>query len=299
MLSNRGIAIGARLAPVLVATAALTWNATAQVQTTSPLSSTGSTFGGGFGGSSGGTGNLTGSSFTGSSFTGTGTSFSGGFGMTGSTSGGTFTGSSIMNSSNRGFSGNWNFSGGNRGTSATGGYGAAGAYGSGATGSGAGSSFSPYYFNPLAAGAPNVTSPPNFTSTIFSGSATGAGQGGYGLGSVLGGNPFQPANLSTNAATSGTTGARRIGYYTVSPGFDRPPTVPAQLQAEVERVLARSTALSPNRNIRVAVDGPAVVLRGTVPNEQDRRLAEALIRFTPGVYEVRNELEVPGTTPGQ
>ena len=72
---------------------------------------------------------------------------------------------------------------------------------------------------------------------------------------------------------------------------------PSQLQSEVTQVLARSTSLSPTRDIQVNVEGPMVVLRGTVASPHDRSLAEALVRLTPGVENVRNELQVPGMVP--
>jgi osmotically-inducible protein OsmY len=42
----------------------------------------------------------------------------------------------------------------------------------------------------------------------------------------------------------------------------------------------------------VEVDGQTVILKGKVPSEDERRLAEGLIRLTPGVRAVRNELIV-------
>jgi osmotically-inducible protein OsmY len=63
------------------------------------------------------------------------------------------------------------------------------------------------------------------------------------------------------------------------------------MQLSLQDVLARSTSLSPNRSIRIDVVGQVVVLRGMVPTEHDRRLAESLIRLTPGVRDVRNQLQ--------
>jgi BON domain len=134
-----------------------------------------------------------------------------------------------------------------------------------------------------------------FASPIYGGNTTGGGQGGYGLGGFQGNFPSQANLPSGNTATGPNTLSRRSPYYTASPGFDYRPAGSSQVQSAVEQVLARSTSLSPSRNIRVAVEGPAVVLRGTVASEHDRRLAEALVRLTPGVFDVRNELEVPGT----
>jgi osmotically-inducible protein OsmY len=215
-------------------------------------------------------------------------------------SGSNFTGGTGINSAFRGgFNGNWagSFSGGGtyRGGAAS------GTNGTGTAGTGTVSTFSPYYVNPLAPGAPNLTQLPNFNLPIYSGNGNGSLQGGYGLGSSNYGFPGSNS-LGANQSQGGTgygaaTGAKRVGNYSASPTFDYRPAGPSLLQSEVQRVLTRSSSLSPNRAIRVAVEGPAVVLRGTVASEHDRRLAEALVRLTPGVHEVRNELEVPEITP--
>ena len=50
--------------------------------------------------------------------------------------------------------------------------------------------------------------------------------------------------------------------------------------------------------IEVSVGEDEVVLRGEVASERDRRMAELLVRFEPGVRQVRNELLVaPTSTP--
>jgi len=43
--------------------------------------------------------------------------------------------------------------------------------------------------------------------------------------------------------------------------------------------------------------GPVIVLRGSVATDHERRLAEALVRLTPGVRDLVNELEVRGSPP--
>jgi hypothetical protein len=144
------------------------------------------------------------------------------------------------------------------------------------------SAFSNYYVNPLAAGAPAISQLPDFHLPIF-----GNLQSSY-----------SPSNSSYPPNPSyPNTGGRRMPSYAVAPTFEYRTAGPNQLQTEVEQVLTRSTSLSPNREIRVEVQGPVVVLRGTVANEHDRRLAEGLVRLTPGVQDVRNELKMSGTTP--
>jgi osmotically-inducible protein OsmY len=58
-------------------------------------------------------------------------------------------------------------------------------------------------------------------------------------------------------------------------------------------VLDRSTMLSNSRGVDVSSDGPMVVLRGSVKDEDEARLVENMIRLTPGVRDVRNELKFP------
>src|SRR5206468_1401571 len=114
--------------------------------------------------------------------------------------------------------------------------------------------------------------------------------------------PSAPANTPTNTLP-GAPVARRNAPYVASPDFDDGSSGPNTIQSEVERVLARSTALGANRKIRVVVEGSAVVLRGTVASRHDRRLAEALVHLIPGVNEIRNELQVaefrPNKTPSR
>jgi hypothetical protein len=217
-----------------------------------------------------------------------------------------FTGSQGLNTFRGGFNGNWagTFSGGGGYRGGT----AAGSSASNAGGAGTTSAFSAYNVNPLAPGAPTLTRVPDFTSPISAGTGTGnlAGGGyggsgyggGGGLGSLSAGSSGYGSNLSATPTGTGS-GNRRTAYpyYTASPTFDYRPAGPNVIQSEVRGVLARSASLSPNRDIRVTLEGPAVVLRGTVPSEQDRRLAEALVRLTPGVHEVQNKLEVAGSKP--
>jgi osmotically-inducible protein OsmY len=67
-----------------------------------------------------------------------------------------------------------------------------------------------------------------------------------------------------------------------------------QIRTDLQDVLARSSRLKSRGSIQVASDGGVVVLRGTVPDDHERRHAESLVRLTPGVREVRNELKIQG-----
>ncbi|HEX6987254.1 MAG TPA: BON domain-containing protein, partial [Planctomycetaceae bacterium] len=78
--------------------------------------------------------------------------------------------------------------------------------------------------------------------------------------------------------------------------FDFTPATPA---AAVERVTSRFDGIVSRRpelsGVTFATDDSGrVVLRGTVPSDDARQLAAALVRLEPGVREVVNELTVGG-----
>jgi osmotically-inducible protein OsmY len=61
-------------------------------------------------------------------------------------------------------------------------------------------------------------------------------------------------------------------------------------RADLQEIVARSSVLPSKDSIQVMTDGPAIVLEGTVTSEREARLAEMLLRLSPGVRLVRNEL---------
>jgi osmotically-inducible protein OsmY len=70
------------------------------------------------------------------------------------------------------------------------------------------------------------------------------------------------------------------------------------LTTDVRGVIERSVVLSNPRGIDVAVaEGGTVVLRGNVRDQDEARLAEGMIRLTPGVREVQNQLTYPRNNP--
>jgi BON domain len=240
----------------------------APAQTGRPSGSSGGSSAGGFTGSSGGTGGFTGSSGSG------GGSSGGTGGFTGSS--GSFTGSS-----------------GNTGSSSS-------SSGTGTTG--ATSPLGRYYGNPLynglAAGQTSSTSStgskylrpspvavsfgtPLYNAASLTRSPT---QGMTGLGTQGGG------TTAFGGATS--AGIRRASGYVTEPVFDMPDR-PAltTIRPELQAVVSRATRLPSRDRIQVLTDGDTIVLRGQVRDERERRLAEAMIRLSPGVRLVRNELE--------
>lgn len=191
-----------------------------------------------------------------------------------------------------------------------------------ATATNTGALFSRFYVNPYALGMtttgntrPTAFGTPLYTS-LYPGTQTTTGAGGAGgrggVGGGVGVTPGVTGTVGTTRVGGGaggvggitggigglggtgtTTGFRPPAAYQTAIAFPYNPTTPPQRQLNLEAVLARSTTLG-TRNIRVEVDGNAVILRGSVADPADRRRAENLLRLTPGVRLVKNELTVTG-----
>lgn len=76
--------------------------------------------------------------------------------------------------------------------------------------------------------------------------------------------------------------------------FKSPPIVQGALFTDIRGTLDRSTFLSNPRGVDVTVaEGNVVVLRGQAADPDEARAIEGMVRLTPGVRDVRNELTVP------
>jgi hypothetical protein len=155
--------------------------------------------------------------------------------------------------------------------------------------------FYAYYANPFAAGLPS-TSGLGSTTTTTRTAAYGTPLYGTTSNSMSTGT----ANVSgTNQGYPGSNsiGIRRAPTYTTVIAFERTPVRPTAVRADVQGILAKSSKIASKDTIIVAADGDGIVLRGLAKDDHERRLAEALVRLTPGVHNVRNELAVPETAP--
>jgi hypothetical protein len=64
---------------------------------------------------------------------------------------------------------------------------------------------------------------------------------------------------------------------------------------DLQEIVNRSSSLSSADSIQILDDGARVILRGNVVSNHDRVLAEALLRLTPGVNQIQNDLTIgPG-----
>jgi hypothetical protein len=182
------------------------------------------------------------------------------------------------------------------------------------TGSGAGlsgnlyqgvSNTNPFYQSyqePLSLGMTTGNQRTTFGMPLYnlSQSITGNLTGGGALG-ITGGTSATTFNPSP--ATYMTT-PFMVGFATVSgsgatppPTRTLPPAVASRLQRDAQQVINQSSALPSKGGIRISVVGPAVVLQGVVSDDHERRLAEGLVRLTPGINEVVNELRLTNGGP--
>lgn len=165
--------------------------------------------------------------------------------------------------------------------------------------------FGTYYYNPFASqmgSNGNVTAKTSFGSPVYAvTTTTSAGGLGGGFGMQGGGNRgsnFQGSQTSTAMAPI----RGRAAPYGVATSFEAGQgfqSSPMSIRAhnEASAVLARSTSFVNNQRLQVVMDGEVAVLRGEVADPRERRLAEALLRTTPGIHEVRNELQIKEPEP--
>jgi hypothetical protein len=122
------------------------------------------------------------------------------------------------------------------------------------------------------------------TAGSFGGSATIRGSGTSGT--TSGGLSFPGGSLGPAIGRYGPLTAATVR-------FTSQPVSPAVRRTDLQGLLIRSPRLSAPAGITVAMDGNTVVLTGRVANDDERRLAENMLRLSPGVRDVRNELQVP------
>jgi len=172
------------------------------------------------------------------------------------------------------------------------------------------SPFSSHMANPLAAGAVSGTSgatrqsgiaaqtpwPVVFGQPSYGTAAvtTSANQGTTALGrqGALGAGGQGTNSLASRVVAASSAGLRRAPAYYTEPVFDSPvQRTEESVRSDVQEVIANSTRLPSRDSIRVTSSGDTVILRGEVRDARERRLAEALVRLTPGVHNIQNELE--------
>lgn len=143
------------------------------------------------------------------------------------------------------------------------------------------------------------------TATGFGRATTGIGGargttgfGGAATGGQLGRTTTGTGGLGSGAGTGGFTGgvivplAQPIAYRAVLKFKAPPPPSPTVLQADLKQMIVGSSFVPSAANVQITTAGSAVLLRGTVADADEARTIEGMVRLTPGVTAVRNELVV-------
>jgi hypothetical protein len=149
--------------------------------------------------------------------------------------------------------------------------------------------FSTYYANPLSIGLAGATvSKATFGIPLY-GTTTGTtGLGTTGVVATVGGT----VAISPPLVGFSTGGAGQLDPYVASVNLPVTLAPASQVAREASQVIQRSTALPSKNQIRVTMEGDTVVLRGWVTDEHEARLAVGLVSLTPGVHNIRNELQL-------
>jgi hypothetical protein len=108
-----------------------------------------------------------------------------------------------------------------------------------------------------------------------------------------------PSTATTSTSTTATTANGFTTYGTVrspvyatvlSDNIPVPVHTTSEIRTKVQSIIERSSMLKNKGNIQVTMDGNTVVLSGQVP-AREIQLVEGMVRLTPGVSEVRNQLQ--------
>jgi hypothetical protein len=118
------------------------------------------------------------------------------------------------------------------------------------------------------------------------------------------GQPIYKSTTSAGAKGAATTTTQNLGFnthgniraaaYNTVLTDDVPLVVHAsgEVLGKVQGLIDRSTWAPSKANIRVSMDGNTVQLQGQVATDKERRIVEGMVRMTPGVVDVVNQLQV-------
>jgi hypothetical protein len=102
---------------------------------------------------------------------------------------------------------------------------------------------------------------------------------------------------ATNSQSAVVIPLPRQISYTATLNFRAPVATMPEVATGLRTTLSESSMLTNPAGIGLAMDGATVVLSGTVPTDDEARLVEGMVRLTPGVRDVRNELKVSPPSP--
>lgn len=155
--------------------------------------------------------------------------------------------------------------------------------------------FSGTFGNPLYQGTPtnakSNAAPGGFGSTLY---PTSAGNAAGGRGGAAGARTGVGGRATNTSNQFGTLVSLPIQVtYPAVAKFAPAPMTTSKLQTDVAGMIGRSALLSNPAGVQVLADGDTVTLRGTAKNSDEARIIAGMVRMTPGVRAVVNELTFP------
>lgn len=114
------------------------------------------------------------------------------------------------------------------------------------------------------------------------------------LGGLFGVTRFDNSGAAASAAARMVV---RRPAVNLEAGFIAAEPAPSEITARVQKVLTNVPALGKGSRIEVVMDGPTLVLRGTVAGDHEKQVAGTMALLEPGVSAVRNELKVAAENP--
>lgn len=151
-----------------------------------------------------------------------------------------------------------------------------------------------YYANPYYQGQISMQTnaqPGGFGMALYG--TTNTGRVTSGTGGRTGAAGFGGAGgLNNNANQSGILIPLPVQIaYTARMQFPTPPVAPGKIVSEIRSVIDNTTAIANPKAVQIITDANNnVTIRGTVKDDDEARLIEGLVRITPGVGAIKNEL---------
>jgi hypothetical protein len=141
----------------------------------------------------------------------------------------------------------------------------------------------------------------NRKATAFVGADTGEGQRFVGSEQAVTGEEVRSAvdNLTVEMAPDANLTAKpvmppRVQMYAprLRVAFDYTGELEGEVNSRLTGRLEKTLPGGASNRIAVSVAGDAATVRGAVASERDRKLAELMLLFEPGIARVRNQLQV-------
>lgn len=154
-----------------------------------------------------------------------------------------------------------------------------------------------YYANPYYQGIASSTNsgaPGGFGNPLYGSSSGSGGRGGINTGGTSGlGGIGGSSNQNSN--TNGIVIPIPVQInYAATMRFPTPPVAAPRLQTEIRVAIDNTSLIADSKNVQIITDANNnVILRGTVKDDDEVRLIEGMVRLTPGVHTIKNELTFP------